>query len=175
MPYKQSNSSRKPKPSLRSQPCSRHATQDRLILQRILYYLCRQEIPGERCEWEYAQAIPGRKFRIDIAFPDHRVAVELDGWQYHGKHQKDFQSSVDRHNLLVVHRWVVLHFTAGDIHRRPDYVIDMIRSLIVDGANPPVSPATHHAAPSKRRRPNKRPATWKLAKQASDPVRRSTG
>src|SRR5574337_1003919 len=34
---------------------------------------------------EFGEAVPERRFRIDIALVDARIAIEVDGWQYHGK------------------------------------------------------------------------------------------
>ena len=71
-------------------------------------------LPG--AEAEFKDAVPGRRFRLDIAFPEQRLAVEVDGWQYHGKHKADFTRDRTRQNLLVQHGWRVLRFTAGQIH-----------------------------------------------------------
>ncbi len=118
---------------------------DVILPQRALYLLCRQNLPRERCLWEYTGAIPGRRFRIDIAFPDYRIAVEVDGWQYHGQHKGDFQRDRDRQNLLVLHRWRLLRFTAGDLYRRPGYAVNTIRTLLDQ-----LRPAPHNTPPSSR-------------------------
>jgi hypothetical protein len=28
----------------------------------------------------------GRQYRLDMALPDHFLGIELDGWEFHGKH-----------------------------------------------------------------------------------------
>lgn len=64
---------------------------------------------------EYAGAVPGRRFRVDIAIVARRVAVEVDGYRHHGRFKADFQRDRTRQNLLVLHGWRVLRFTAADI------------------------------------------------------------
>lgn len=62
---------------------------------------------------EYKGAVPGRRFRIDIALVDEKIAIEVDGWQYHGKFKSAHQSDRERQNLLAVQGWLVLRFTSG--------------------------------------------------------------
>jgi very-short-patch-repair endonuclease len=74
--------------------------------------------------------VGGRRFRPDIAFPEVRLAVEVDGWAYHRtKQQRD--ADVERDNLLMLAGWRVLRFTWEDVRDRPDYVLAMIRSVLV--------------------------------------------
>lgn len=60
---------------------------------------------------EHAPGINGRKFRIDIAFPDERVAIEVDGFAFHGRHLGVFNTDRERGNLLTQHGWLILHYT----------------------------------------------------------------
>ncbi|MGI8879411.1 MAG: hypothetical protein ACR2KJ_02660 [Jatrophihabitans sp.] len=47
-----------------------------------------------------AVVVEGRRFRLDIGFPDQRVAVEVDGWVFHRtKERRD--ADTRRDNLLV--------------------------------------------------------------------------
>jgi very-short-patch-repair endonuclease len=71
--------------------------------------------PG--AEREYQGAVPGRRFRIDIALADEKVAIEIDGWQYHGKFKSAHQADRERQNLLAVQGWLILRFTAGQIFK----------------------------------------------------------
>lgn len=82
------------------------------------------------CEEEYAGAVPGRRFRIDIAFPDYRLAVECDGWQHHGQHRSSHQRDRERQNLLTIHGWRILRFTAGDIHKHLPKVLETIQTCL---------------------------------------------
>jgi hypothetical protein len=46
---------------------------------------------GDAAVPEFEDGVPGRGFRIDLAFPAVRLAVEVDGWQFHGRMLGDFE------------------------------------------------------------------------------------
>jgi very-short-patch-repair endonuclease len=82
-------------------------------------------------EPQYVVRDPDGRFiaRVDLAFPDLRVAVEYDG-SWHGN---PGQLARDRRrlNALVAAGWTVLHVTAADLHH-PDRLVDALRGLLVD-------------------------------------------
>ena len=86
--------------------------EDLLPQQRL--WLALSRLPG--AESEFKGAVPGRRFRIDIAFPSASLAVEVDGWQHHGRHKSDFTRDRERQNLLTLNGWRILRFSAGQIH-----------------------------------------------------------
>lgn len=51
-------------------------------------------------------------YYIDIALPELKLAVEIDGWQHH-KAFDSFVSDRARWNALTLAGWTVLHFTAS--------------------------------------------------------------
>lgn len=62
---------------------------------------------------------------VDIALPDRRVAIEIDGWAFH--HDVDrFQRDRARQNDLIVLGWTMLRFTWADLIERPGYVRAMV-------------------------------------------------
>lgn len=75
---------------------------------------------------EYPAQVPGRKFRLDIAFVEERLCAELDGWQWHARHLEDFKKDRRRQNLLVMQGWRILRFTAADIHQDLEGCLNMI-------------------------------------------------
>lgn len=68
-------------------------------------------------------------YLIDIAFPRHRLAIEVDGWAFHSDHQA-FQSDRARQNWLALRGWQVLRFTWLDVTSQPDRVIAEVRAAI---------------------------------------------
>jgi very-short-patch-repair endonuclease len=56
--------------------------------------------------------------RVDNAYPEVKVFVELDGWAFHGS-RGAFQRDRERQNDLVLAGWSPLRFTWGDVHDRP--------------------------------------------------------
>ena len=68
--------------------------------------------------------------RLDFAFPHLRLGVEADSRIWHGG-RRDVQRNSDKANLLVARGWRVLHFTWGDVRRRPEYVVDAVARELV--------------------------------------------
>lgn len=71
----------------------------------------------------------GRLFRIDVAFPEQRVAIEVDGRAFHSSAEQ-FQGDRTRQNLLIAAGWRVLRFTWEDLTRRPERVLAQIAELV---------------------------------------------
>lgn len=99
------------------------------------------ESPPQKLLWETVSSrwpeavkehapIEGRRFRIDIAFVAQKVAIEVDGWAYHGKHRSAHAKDRKRQNLLVQHGWRVLRFTAGEIFNEMSAVIGTIEAVL---------------------------------------------
>lgn len=93
--------------------------------EEVLASAALQRFPGGVREYP---CIPGRRFRLDIAWPDARppVAVEVDGWAFHGRFKRDFHRDREKRNLLALHGWLVLAIPARDIHRDIQGVLDKI-------------------------------------------------
>ncbi len=75
---------------------------------------------------QHVVSIGGRSFRIDLCYPDHRLAIESDGFTDHGL-RSAFEDDRARQNLLVLAGWRVLRFTWRQICARPDWVADQVR------------------------------------------------
>ena len=66
--------------------------------------------------------------RVDLAFPEHRVAIEYDGWAVHQQGDA-FRRDRQRQNALVMAGWTVLRFTAEDL-RRLEVVVRQVRAAL---------------------------------------------
>lgn len=66
--------------------------------------------------WEsnYEVRLAGRRYFLDIAFPEFLLAVELDGWEYHRGHAA-FVADRERQNQLMKRGWTVLRYTADTL------------------------------------------------------------
>lgn len=95
--------------------------------QALLWETCQRQLGGYGPVAEFKGAVPHRKFRLDIAFPDHRLAVEVDGWQHHGKHLADHRKDRERIRLLALNGWRLLPFTAGEVLKDPLGCVALIR------------------------------------------------
>jgi len=50
-------------------------------------------------------------YRLDLAYPEQRIAIEVDGFDFH-RTRSDFDRDRTRQNALVLARWTVLRFTS---------------------------------------------------------------
>ncbi|CAN5701180.1 DUF559 domain-containing protein [soil metagenome] len=73
--------------------------------------------------------------RVDFAYPEHRLAIETDGWLWHSG-RRAWQRDRGRRNDLTRLGWRVLHVTSDDLKRRPEAVITLIGRAL-QGPGPP--------------------------------------
>ena len=71
----------------------------------------------------------GQAARIDCAYPDRRIAIELDSARFHTG-RVDHQHDVARQNDLVLAGWHVLRYTWHDVVECPDRVASQVRHAI---------------------------------------------
>ncbi len=60
----------------------------------------------------------GRSYRLDLAYPDRKLAIELHGWEFH-RSRNAFDADRARANDIVLAGWTLLEFTS----RSPDGTI----------------------------------------------------
>lgn len=73
--------------------------------------------------------VEGRSFFLDVAFPSHRLVIEIDG----RPHELDtgvFENDHDRQNALVLDGWLVLRFTWRMLVDGPEEVVARIRAAL---------------------------------------------
>lgn len=68
-------------------------------------------------------------YKIDVAFPRQKVAIEVDGFAFHSD-AEDFHADRKRQNAIALLGWQVLRFTWLDLTEYPDRVIAEIRLAI---------------------------------------------
>lgn len=72
-------------------------------------------IPYPKIEYVFCT---GRKFRFDFAWPEYRLAVEIEGGAYtNGRHRRiaGFLSDMEKYNLATVQGWKLLRYVPGKI------------------------------------------------------------
>jgi hypothetical protein len=77
--------------------------------------------------------IDGRARRIDLAYPDAQMAIELDGWAWHGNVDA-FHADRATRNELTSLGWAVLQITA---EATPDTIVRWVKATLT-------SRAAHH-------------------------------
>ncbi|MFC5137851.1 type IV toxin-antitoxin system AbiEi family antitoxin domain-containing protein [Actinomycetospora rhizophila] len=75
---------------------------------------------------------PGRAV-LDIAFPEHRIAIEIDGWAFHRDVDR-FRRDGLRQNEVVIGGWRVIRVTWYDLHENPGYLADVLRRALAASA-----------------------------------------
>jgi len=67
----------------------------------------------------------GRTWRVDFAWPDHLVAVEYDGFDYHSS-PNDLRRDRQKRAALREVGWTLLSIVADDVRRRPAAMVRQI-------------------------------------------------
>jgi very-short-patch-repair endonuclease len=72
----------------------------------------------------------GRLWRVDFAWPDRRVAVEFDGFDWHSSREALRKDRQKRAALEEVH-WRVLSIVSDDVRRHRDVMVRRIDAQLV--------------------------------------------
>jgi very-short-patch-repair endonuclease len=67
--------------------------------------------------------------RVDFAYPDHGVGIELLGAAFHASDDA-WRRDITRLTRLEATGLHVLQFTWEDVHQRPEYVVATVRALL---------------------------------------------
>ncbi len=96
----------------------------RSAAERLLIRLLKAaKITGWRANYPLAG------YKIDVAFPKRKVAIEVDGFAFHSD-AEDFHGDRKRQNAIALLGWQVLRFTWLDLVEYPQRVIAEIKFAI---------------------------------------------
>lgn len=70
-----------------------------------------------------------RTFEIDFAYPSLRIAIELDGYDEHGK-LVGFEGDRARDNVLQLDGWIILRFTWYQLVHDREWVFEQINAAV---------------------------------------------
>ncbi len=74
----------------------------------------------------------GRRIgRVDLCWPDFRLVVEADGFEFHSD-RASYRRDRRRGNALTVAGWAYLRFSWEDVALDPDYVVETVRAALAD-------------------------------------------
>jgi very-short-patch-repair endonuclease len=90
-----------------------------------------EEITGTTFDMEREYKFwPGRRFRLDFAKPEWKLAIEVEGvvWRGKGRHQTPtgMQSDCEKYNELAIQGWLLLRFTTDMIRKQPNECVETI-------------------------------------------------
>lgn len=92
-------------------------------IEKLFFEACKTE--GIFMEPQYRVG----KYRIDFALPIQRIAVEIDGHDYHKtKEQRTRDAARDR--WLTIEGWTVIRFTGSEVYANPEACTSQIRELV---------------------------------------------
>jgi very-short-patch-repair endonuclease len=92
--------------------------------KRIAELLVRAGLPEPTKQ--HRVLIRGKSYRIDLSYPEARLAIEYDSWGFH-KGRQAFDDDRARGNDLVVLGFDVLHFTSRSSDQA---IIDTVRAAL---------------------------------------------
>jgi hypothetical protein len=74
---------------------------------------------------QYRMQLAGRRVRIDLAYPEQRIAIELDGWDTH-RFRSSFDADHARRDDLLVAEWSPVTFTSA---MTDEYLVSVVERL----------------------------------------------
>jgi very-short-patch-repair endonuclease len=77
----------------------------------------------------FQQPVPEAGARVDFAYPDVRLAIEVDGYATHGS-PRAMAADFERQNRLAAVGWVVLRFTWRQVVQQPAAVAQAVRTAL---------------------------------------------
>jgi len=107
--------------------------------EKLAFQLKAAGLDGYQREHVFA---PPRKWRIDFAWPDHRLAVEVEGGIYNGgRHTRPigFIGDIEKYNRAAMDGWLLLRVTgcmirSGEALRLVEAALTKRRPLVGPGA-----------------------------------------
>jgi very-short-patch-repair endonuclease len=72
---------------------------------------------------QYEVPVDGTIYRIDLAYPEHRLAIEYDGRD----HARRWTTDIRRQNLLEDRGWQFRRYVSDDYYRRPERILTQVR------------------------------------------------
>jgi very-short-patch-repair endonuclease len=110
------------------------------VLESAFARLCvAYQLPAP--ELQHEVVVGGKRRRIDAAWPNLMLAVEVDGFASRIDRGR-FQDDRTRQNALVQAGWTVIRFTWEDVIHRPLHVATQIREVL-SGLVAPGTPQPH--------------------------------
>jgi hypothetical protein len=76
---------------------------------------------------QHRMILGGKRVRIDLAYPELKIAIEVDSWEYHGQVRSQFDCDHIRRDDLVLLQWAAFTFTSA---MSDEYLVSSTRTLI---------------------------------------------
>lgn len=96
---------------------------------RFRLLLADHGIGGYQPQYRVVDPATGQRARLDFAWPELGVCVEVDGAAVHDTLPAAYADR-DRQNMLVRLGWMLLRFTYADVVGRPDHVVTALTAAL---------------------------------------------
>ena len=97
-------------------------------LEELFARVCRDHgVPMPECQ--VSIDLRGERRRLDFAYPDRKIVIEIDGYSTHTS-WRSFQDDRARQNALIAAGWRVLRFTRHQLIRQPGLVAATLLRLL---------------------------------------------
>jgi hypothetical protein len=104
------------------------AVPESVIETRLLRVLREAGLPAPVCQYEIRDR--GRVLaRVDAAYPEIRLAIEVDGYRWHSGRAR-WERDLARRNALTARGWRIIHVTWSDLENRPDRIARTIADAV---------------------------------------------
>ncbi len=86
---------------------------------------------------QYSPKIKGRKWRLDFAYPCHKIGIEIQGINYTTGYGHQNPSTIkkdyEKHNALTSEGWRMFYFTgSGDSADSYGYLSGILRNCLLE-------------------------------------------
>lgn len=110
--------------------------------QRVEELLCVELGRATGVAWmrEY-RACPTRRWRIDLALPCQKIAIEIEGQRFHGS-AKQRRSDSEKNNYLIASGWRTLRYPASSVlaRNRRAAIVEQINRIVCGVFDPDLDP-----------------------------------
>jgi very-short-patch-repair endonuclease len=106
-----------------------HGVPESELERRALAMIKRARLP------QPVRHVPVATYRIDLAYPEAMLAIELDGREYHVTRER-WNHDLRRQNELELAGWRVLRFTWADVTSRTEATVEQIRRALSGARSP---------------------------------------
>jgi hypothetical protein len=67
--------------------------------------------------------------RLDFAYPDHKVAIECQSYDWHSG-RRGWERDIERHNRLQSLGWIIVYVTWFDLQYRPNIIAERVHAAL---------------------------------------------
>src|SRR5690606_4297877 len=78
-------------------------------------------------------AVDGRTYRVDLAYPAERIAIETDGADHLRRDR--WEADHARQNAVVLSSWTILRYTWRDYRHEPERIVCEVREALRQAAD----------------------------------------